>query len=232
MSSGERASDGASGVVNLFASASDFDTHSFVIRQALAKVRTTTIVQVVSCTNDGGLSAVGFVDVKVLVGRMDGDGNVIDAGTISDVPYFRLQGGANAVIMDPQPGDIGLACISDRDISSVKASRSAAAPGSVRRHDMADALYIGGILNGAPTQYIQFGADGVKVYSPTMVRIEAPDVDVRGAVTVTGSLDVIGPVTASETIVAQGDVIGQGISLATHVQTGVTPGSGTSGPPA
>ncbi|NWC11944.1 oxidoreductase [Pseudomonas agarici] len=188
MSSQVQPNDGASGLLNLVAGASDYEDQYFLIGQMLARVRTTTLVQVISCTNDGGVSPVGLVDVKVLVQRMDGAGNVIDAGTVHNVPYFRVQGGTNAIIMDPQPGDIGLACISDRDISAIKASKTAAAPGSVRRHDMADALYIGGVLNGAPAQYIQFTDAGIKLVSPTKVTIEAPsgafninDMEITGA---------------------------------------------------
>lgn len=217
--SSQNNANSAVGLVDLFSSASPFNTQDFIIRQALASVRTTTLVQILSCTNAGGISPVGYVDVKVLVQRMDGAGNVIDAGTIYNVPYFRLQGGTNAIIMDPQAGDIGLACISDRDISAVKASGAAAAPGSVRRHDMADALYLGGVLNGTPTQYIQFTDSGITVLSPTKVTIHAPVVAVEGDMTVTGK------------VTAAGDVIGAGISLSTHHTQGVTPGSGISGLP-
>lgn len=209
----------ASGVVNLFSGDDDFEIQSFVIKQALAKTRTSTIVKVLKCTNSGGLSPVGFVDIAILVQRMDGAGNAIDAGTIFNVPYFRMQGGTDAVIMDPKVGDIGIANIADRDISSVKASKAAATPGSVRRHDMADAIYIGGILNGTPTQYIQFTDSGITVLSPTKVTIHAPVVAVEGDMTVTGK------------VTAAGDVIGAGISLSTHHTQGVTPGSGISGLP-
>jgi len=232
MSQKDQPGDGAAGVVNPFAGSTDFSAMSFVVSQALASVRTATIVQVISCTNDGGLSPVGFVDVKVLVGRMDGAGNVIDAGVIYDVPYFRLQGGSNAIIIDPQPNDIGLACISDRDISSVKASRSAAAPGSVRRHDMADALYIGGILNGAPTQYIQFTADGITMSSPSKVTIQAPNVEITGTTNVTGPVTMTETLAVASNVTTPADVIAGGISLKTHVTTEVMPGGGMSGPPA
>lgn len=165
---------GAQGVIDFLASSSESNTMAFLISQALASTRTNTLVKVTKVTNAGGLSPVGVLDAKVLVQRMDGDGNVVDAGTVHNIPYFRLQGGGDAVIMDPKVGDIGMAAISDRDLSAVKSSKAAAAPGSVRRHDMADALYFGGILNGTPTQYIQFTGAGIKLVSPTKVTIEAP----------------------------------------------------------
>ena len=57
-------------------------------------------------------------------------------------------------LIDPTQGDIGLAIFADRDISSVRANRAQANPGSYRRFDMADGVYIGGILNGMPTQTV------------------------------------------------------------------------------
>jgi len=209
-----KSSDGASGVVSLVPG-NDFDAQSFVIRQALAKTRTNTLVQVISCTNDGGLSPVGFVDVKVLVQRMDGEGAIVDAGQINSVPYLRIQGGTDAIIMDPKPGDIGLASICDRDISAVVASKAPAIPASLRRHDMADALYLGGLLNGTPAQYIQFTDDGINLVSPTKVSVQAPEVDIAGVVKITGAA-----------LTHNGVNVG-----ATHTHTGVTPGSGSTGLP-
>lgn len=75
-------------------------------------------------------------------------------GILYNVPYIRLQGGARAFVCDPAVGDIGLIIVCGRDISTVKTTRDAAAPGSFRQHDMADALYLGGLLNAAPTEYI------------------------------------------------------------------------------
>lgn len=138
---------------------------------------------------------------------------------ICKAPYFRLQSGANAVILDPQVGDIGLACVADRDISSVKVSKQSAPAASKRHHDMADALYIGGVLNGAPTQYVQFNAEGITLFSPTKVTIQAP------------AIAMVGAVSVSETLTAAGDVVGAGVSLSTHLTKGVAPGSGVSGPP-
>ncbi len=193
----------------------DFNAQSFIIRQALAKTRTNTLVQVISCTNDGGLSPVGLVDVQVLVQRIAGDGTVIDAGKIHNLPYMRIQGGTDAVIMDPKVGDIGLAAICDRDISAVVASKAAAAPASLRRHDMADGLYLGGFLNGTPAQYIQFTEGGINLVSPTKVSVQAPEIDLAGVVKITGSA-----------LTHNGVNVG-----ATHTHAGVTPGSGSTGLP-
>ena len=94
----------------------------FLISQALNRVSTATLVKVVSVTNAGGLSPVGFVDVQPLVNQLDGAGNAVPHGVLHRLPYFRLQGGADAVILDPKVGDIGMAAFANRDISLVKTS--------------------------------------------------------------------------------------------------------------
>lgn len=143
-------------------------THQFLIEQMLGRLWTVTLVKVMACTNDGGLSAVGSVDVQPLVAAIDAAGTVQAHGTIYNIPYFRIQGGSNAVILDPVDGDIGLCCFASRDISAVKANKAPSAPGSFRRFDAADGLYLGGFLNGAPTTYLQFDADGnINVVTPS-----------------------------------------------------------------
>jgi hypothetical protein len=153
----------------------------FVIGQSLARLNTATLVRILSVTNDGGLSPVGFVDVQPLVNQLDGAGNAVPHAVLHQLPYFRLQGGTNAVILDPKVGDIGMAAFGSRDLSSVKASRQQANPGSWRTHDMADGLYFGGMLNGVPVQYVQFTAGGINVVSPSKVTIQAPDIELNAA---------------------------------------------------
>lgn len=170
---------GYSGAQELNASSSEFNAQSFLIQSALARVRTMTVVKVVGVTNAGGLAATGFVDIQPLVNQVDGAGNAVPHGTIFKCPYIRMQGGANAIILDPQVGDIGWAGFADRDISSVTANQAQSNPGSRRMFDMADGVYIGAILNGVPTQYVQFSAAGIAVTSPTAVTVNAPNVTVN-----------------------------------------------------
>lgn len=171
---------------------SDFNAISFIIEQALARTRTMTLVKVVAVTNDGGVSPVGFVDVHPMVNMLDGAGVSSPHRTVFHLPYFRLQGGANAVILDPIVGDIGLAVIADRDISAVKSAKADANPGSGRRFDLADGVYIGGILNGAPSQYVRFTDSGILLADKNGNVVEMKS----GSIAITGNLTVTGGVTA------------------------------------
>ena len=148
----------------------------FVVRQQIAKMQTATIVKVIACSNDGGVSPVGTVDVQILVNQINGQGVPTPHVTMYGLPYLRVQGGANAVILDPEPGDIGIAVFASRDISTVVSTKAQANPGSYRQYDFSDGMYLGGLLNGSPTQYVQFSSTGINVVSPNAVGITAPSV--------------------------------------------------------
>ncbi len=153
---------------------SEFNAQAFLIYSILARISSATLVQVKAVTNSGGVSAAGTVDVQPLVNFVDGSGKAYVPGTLYKLPYFRMQGGADAIILDPKVNDIGIAIFADRDISSVVKNKAQANPGSSRRFDMADGIYIGGVINGEPFQYIQFTSSGITVSSPTAVMINAP----------------------------------------------------------
>jgi len=151
----------------------EWNKQKFVIQQEMSDLNTSLPVRVESVTGVG-VNPVGFVSLKILVDQITGNDMTIPHDVIANVPYVRIQGGSNAVIIDPQVGDIGMAIFCSRDISAVKNARQAAPPGSRRMYSFSDCAYLGGILNGAPTQYIQFTAGGIIVHSPTSVKVEAP----------------------------------------------------------
>jgi hypothetical protein len=193
---------GYSGTVNPASGRGDYNASLLVIKQALSRVNTCTLVKIVAVTNSGGLSSVRFVDVQPLVDQVDGAKNAIPHQVLHQLPYFRLQGGADAVILDPKVGDIGIAVFADHDISSVAKTKKQGNAGSSRRFSMADGLYIGGVLNGAPSQYVQFTASGINIVSP-------------GAVNIT-----------SASLTHNGKNIGS-----THTHGGVSPGGSNTGGP-
>ena len=212
-------SQGRSGQADLASIASEYGALSFLVSQIINMRSTVQLVRVQAVTNAGGMAAAGTVDVLPLVNQLDGQRNTVPHGTVFGLPYVRLQGGANAVILDPQVGDIGIAVIADRDISAVKASKAQANPGSMRRGSFADGLYIGGVLNGAPAQVVRFAADGIHVTSPTAVHITAPSIASAGDWQHTG------------TITASVDVIAGGVSGKMHTHGGVSSGgANTAGP--
>lgn len=222
---------------------------AFIVESILTRIQTVTLVRVVAAKG-GGLAPVGMVDVQPLVSQVDASGGVIPHGVIYNVPYMRLQGGRNAIIIDPQPGDIGMCGFCSRDISNVKAFKKPSAPHSKRRFDFSDGLYFGGFLNGAPEQYIMFSESGIKLFSPKEIQLEAPktlikspDVQIDGvsmvvkanttqngsfsqtgggAATFSGNMEIKGNTDVSGKVEAAVDVIGGGKSLKDHTNGGLS----------
>jgi hypothetical protein len=148
----------------------DWNSLRFQIQQQIMNLNTNIPVKVLRVYGNG-VSPVGFVDVRVLVSQVTGNDMTVDNLEIPNVPYMRLQGGTNAVIIDPEAGDIGMGSFCSRDISAVKNARQEAPPGSRRAYNFSDCMYTGGFLNKAPTQYIQFTSGGILVHSANGVEI-------------------------------------------------------------
>jgi hypothetical protein len=210
---------------------SDAQTEYAMLRASfqrfLSRLAGPTLVQVLSCTNAGGLTAVGTVNVQALVNQVSGNGTAQPHGPVYSLPYLRIQGGANAIIMDPQADDIGMACFCSRDISAVKSSKAQANPGSARMWDWADGLYIGGYLNGVPNQYMQYNSTGIAVVSPTQILLQAPTIILDASTQVT----VTTPTAAfsDEVTIDDDAVIGMSDYLE-HTHTSEAPGTPTSPP--
>ncbi|AOA58337.1 Gp138 family membrane-puncturing spike protein [Acinetobacter larvae] len=200
-----------------------------VFRHLTGKMQTIMLVEITSVQGEG-VEPVGSVSVRPMVSMLDGADNIIEHGTIHNVPFFRLQGGKNAVVLDPQVGDIGLCAFCSRDISAVKRTKAAAPPASKRQYDWSDGLYIGGFLNDTPVQYIQFAKDHIKVYSPNKIILDAPDVETTGNLAVAGDVTVEKSITAQGIIKSLADVMAKAISLITHKHPGVQNGSSSTGP--
>ena len=158
-----------------------------IVQSILSAINTGELVEV-TAVDASGDSPVGFVSVKILVQRANADGTNVELGEIHNVPYFRLQGGINAVIMDPVKGDIGYCGFCSRDISIVKRIRDIAPQGNYRVSDIADAVFFGGWSSKAPEQYIWFDGDDVKIKAKATVVIDAPLTHCKGNLIADGTI--------------------------------------------
>ena len=196
-----------------------------LIQSILLGVRTTTLVKVVAVhPGTGSPPTIGTVDVQPLVQSVDRTGKPWPLKTTYGVPFSRIQAGATAFILDPAEGDIGLAGASDRDISAVIASGGQMSlPGSARRYDISDLVYLFTVLSAVPaTRYIWAKANGdISVITPGTLTLQA------------GQINMTGPINANgATISSAGEITDAlGVVLGTHLTSGVTPGTGESGPP-
>lgn len=214
-----------------------FNALSFLVDQALAGAQHVTIVQV-KAVHGGGVAAPATVDVQPCIAQVDQEGNAQVHGTIYGMPCLRTQGGANAIIVDPVVNDLGVVVFADRDISSALANQAPANPGSFRRFDWADGIYIGSVGNTTPTNFVEVqkgnitvtSTGNVTVNAPTMATVNGPTT-INGATVINGTLQVSGAVTGNSTAVFAGQVTGSGTPLSTHVHGGVTVGGGDTGVP-
>lgn len=155
-------SDQGYGFLTPNAQNSELGVIEFVVRRMVAEMSTSKLVRVTAVTG-GGLDGAGTVDVLPLVQQVDGNGYGTPHGIVPGLPWSRLQGGANAIICDPEVDDIGYVVAMDRDTSRVRATRDAALPGTGRQFDIADGIYAGSCLAVTPDQYVIFTADGIRV---------------------------------------------------------------------
>jgi hypothetical protein len=180
------------GVANYNAGTSPFNSLSFIVQQAIrAQVNTCIICKVLACSD-------GYVDVLPMVTGVSGKGEAVQPTTLYKLPYMRYHAGVAAVILDPVPGDIGLAVFASKDCSNVKAGTTEPQqPASFRGNSQANGFYIGGFLNQAPSVFVELTQGGA-------VNITAP-----------GGVNINGSVTVS------GDVVASGKSLVNHTHMGV-----------
>jgi hypothetical protein len=136
----------------------------YIINTLIGAMHTCAMVRVtaVSVPTDS-LEPIGRCSIQPLVQKVDGNNNVYSRGEIDNVPYLRVQGGTNAIVIDPVVGDIGIAAFCDRDISMVKRTGEEAAPNTLRQYDLNDAVYLFSCMSGTPSQYIQFLSSGINI---------------------------------------------------------------------
>lgn len=211
----------------------------FVFNQLLRGKATAGLVEVLACTNAGGIAPVGTVDVRLLVNQVDGQGgSPTPHGPMYSLPYHRLQGGTFAAIIDPAPGDIGLAVFCMRDSTAAFAAKGPASPASDDVMGFNSGMYFGGFLNGTPTDYVAISAAGIKIVSPTAVTVQAPTVTVQAATSATVTAPTVTVTATTKAQVTSPDIelVGNTTVTGTLTVTGaaaleggiaVTGGSGT-----
>ena len=186
-----------------------YNALEFLIRNTILGLVNTAIPVIVTAVDAGGASEpTGYVTVKPLVCQVDGFGETLEPAELFRVPYARVQGGVAALVIDPVPGDIGLAVFAKSDCSGVAQMQSKPVqPGSFRKFSMSDGFYFGGFLNRAPSVYVEVKQDqSIVITAASGVTVNAPTVTVPS-----------------------GDVIASGISLVHHTHTGDS--GGTTSPP-
>lgn len=169
------------GVADEDVDSSDLNRMEFLIK-VLQRDMSTAIPVIITAVQAGDTNAAGYVDARPLVAQLDAWGKALPMATLHHLPYFRLQAGRAGIVLDPVPGDIGLAVFAQSDCSTLKqGQKETAQPGSWRKFDQADGFYIGGFINTQIDTFVRFAQDGsVTITAPGNVTIDAPLVTYTG----------------------------------------------------
>ena len=153
----------------------------YIIEGLIANIHTMMPVKILSVTiPTDSLAPIGRCEVLPLVQQIDGSNNVYPMGKIINVPYLRVQGGKNAIVIDPQVGDVGLCGFCERDISIVKRTGDVSAPDTRRKYDINSAVYMFSMMSGTPTQYIHFKSSGIDIKTTGDLNINGLVIKVDG----------------------------------------------------
>lgn len=162
------------------------NSQQFGTEALLKRLHVASPVRVTAVYQDDATGLVGFVDVLPLLSQVDGEGRTWPPSTLYHQPFLRIQGGANAVCVNPQVGDIGLSVFAHRDISVATKTRGPAQPGTARFCDAADGLYLGGFLNKAAERFVLVADDGITVEGMARIEIHGTDtvINAEGSCTI------------------------------------------------
>lgn len=224
--------------------ASGFNILSFLVENIINRqINTALPVRVDSCTKPGAGGAAGYVSATPLICQRGADGNALQPVSIPKLPFFRLQCGKAAVVIDPQPGDVGLAVFAQKDCSALRVGETEPVQaGSFRAFDMSDGFYIGGFLGVPPETFVHLdpearsvtvtGPKSVTVNADEKITLNAPLVEVTGRIVQTGEMASGGGSSFTGGFTNTGGrIVSNGITLETHTHTGVESGSDSTGGP-
>jgi hypothetical protein len=182
--------------------ASEYNAISFMVENMIKGMVNTAIpVRVDSCTKPGPDGAAGYVSATPLVMQRGADGKSLQPVSLPQLPFYRVQAGTAAVVLDPQPGDVGLAVFSQQDASNIEAGKTdPVQAGSFRAFDMSDGFFVSCHYGKTPTVYVELEQDmGVTVKTPAneitidkdggnvnvkaqaKITLEAPTIELKGA---------------------------------------------------
>jgi Phage P2 baseplate assembly protein gpV len=189
-------------------------------------INTAELVSISSADQSGTGAPVGKATVTPCVGQTDNFGKMIDPVAFPKGNIWRMQAGKAAIVMNPQPGDKGLAVFTKRDSSSVtKDTKEPVAPASHRIFDVGDAFIIPGFHNDTPDYWLSIDPASGNIDLSTKgaaVKIECRDSGDISIQTAAGNFEIkatqakhdVPEVTFTGNVTIEGNLtIGGGLSV-------------------
>jgi len=198
-----------------------YNAFRFLFRQMTAEINTSIPCRVESVNADK------TVNIVIMINQLLADKTASEHGIIYNVPYYQLQAGTFGIIAKPVVGDIGIALFSSRDITALKKVAQAAQPtqpvnpGSLRRFDFSDVLYLGGVFNRDPESYIEGTDTTIDIVSDT-VSTTAQVIEQTGELTALGNESHTGRIDISGSLYVNGDEVSPGGATPYFIPSGKT----------
>lgn len=155
------------------------------------------------------------VNLQLAIQVLLTDGEYKDRPQIFDIPVLELGGNDLSIKFPLKKDDTGIVIFCDRDITLFKQEKKNTQPQTLRKHDLADGIFI-------PMKFGNSGSSNIVIENSngnTKLEVTSSGINIKGNVTIDGNITVADVKT---------DVVS---SLNTHVHGGVTTGSGTTGTP-
>lgn len=232
-----------------FTNASPYNQLDFIIERKIREmVNTSALVRIDACTSSGPTAPTGTVSATPLVAQTDAQGNALPMVSIPRLPHYRIQAGIAAIVLDPVPGDIGVASFCKADSSTIKdGTTEPQRPGSFRCFDQADGMLVASVSNKAPEVWIEIKQDktiiihapegctietdkALTVNAGEKVELNTPLVTIAGTLQQTASMGSGSKFSGGITNTG-GTVQSNGITLESHVHGGVQSGNSNTGKP-
>lgn len=154
------------------------------------------------------------VDIQPSIQVVLTDNKFMDMPQIFDVPVLELGGKGLSVKIPLQAGDTGIVIFCDRDISLFKQEKKNTQPNTLRKHDLADGIFIP----------MKFGNSG-----SSNISIQNTDGSVKFEITSSG-INIKGNIVVDGEITATDVKTDTNISLKNHKHTSASSGNPTSTP--
>ena len=238
------------GLNDCFTGTTAFNALEFMIeRKIMSMVNTAALVRVDGCTSGGSSSPAGEVSATPMAAQTDAQGNALGMASIPSMRHVRMQAGIAAIVMDPVPGDLGVAVFCKSDSSTIQTGTTEPQrPGSFRKFSQADGVLVGAVSNKAPEVWIELKQDktiiihapeGVKietdktveVTAAEKVQITAPQIELNGELTMSGHTGGTTHATLNGSLTATEELTANGVAMTTHTHGGVDTGDGSTAAP-
>lgn len=116
------------------------------------------------------------------------DNTFLDMPQIFDIPVLELGGNSLSIKIPLKAGDTGIVVFCDRDITLFKQEKKNTQPNTLRKHDLADGIFI-------PMRFGNSGSSNILIQSAdgnTQFEVTSSGINVKGNITVDGDVIVGG----------------------------------------